>query len=390
MESKTSRREFLSAGLMLPVVGASSGLGFFKPSDNPVASPAGSPAKLSYKTLGRTGLKVTTVGFGCMITSDPSVIERAADVGINYFDTARGYQHGNNERMVGAALGASRKQIVLSTKSAAQNKEGLLSDLDTSLHELNTDYVDIWYLHGKGSAADIREDMIEAQQIAKKQGKMRFAGVSTHGGQKELLPWLAQKGVFDVVLTAYNFSMDPGMEQAIGAATKAGMGVVGMKVMAGGFRSLKPDDPIYQKLQRQGALLAALKWVIDKPGISTTIPSMTDMDQLEENLKAMEHRFSVSDEKLLAAHLEMIRPLYCRMCGKCDGACQKGLPVADVLRCLTYSDGYGQFALGRERYLELASKLGEVRCGDCTECTVQCPHGVRVPDRMARAQELFA
>ncbi len=390
MESKTSRRDFLSAGLMLPVVSASSGLNFFKPSDNPIATSAGSPVKLSYKTLGRTGLKVTTVGFGCMITSDPSVIERAVDVGINYFDTARGYQHGNNERMVGAALGAKRKQIVLSTKSAAQNKDGLLSDLDTSLRELNTDYVDIWYLHGKGSVADVRDDMIEAQQLARKQGKIRFAGVSTHGGQKELLPWLAQKGVFDVVLTAYNFSMDPAMEQAIGTAAKAGMGVVGMKVMAGGFRSVKPDDPIYQELQRQGALLAALKWVINKPGISTTIPSMTDMDQLEENLKAMEHPFSGSDEKLLTAHLEMIRPLYCRMCGKCDGACQKGLPVADVLRCLTYSDGYGQFALGRERYLELASKLGEVRCGDCTECTVQCPHGVRVSDRMARAQELFA
>src|ERR1017187_751639 len=143
MESKTSRREFLSAGLMLPVVGASSGLGFFKPSDNPVASPAGSPAKLSYKTLGRTGLKVTTVGFGCMITSDPSVIERAADVGINYFDTARGYQHGNNERMVGAALGNKRKQVVLSTKTEAHDKEGALQELETSLRELNTDYVDI-------------------------------------------------------------------------------------------------------------------------------------------------------------------------------------------------------------------------------------------------------
>ncbi len=390
MESKTSRREFLSAGLMLPVVGASSGLSFFKPSDNPVASPAGSSVKLNYKTLGRTGLKVTTVGFGCMITSDPSVIERAADVGINYFDTARGYQHGNNERMVGAALGAKRKQIVLSTKSGAQNKEALLSDLDTSLRELNTDYVDIWYLHGKGSADEIRDDMIEAQQTAKKQGKIRFAGVSTHGGQQQLLPWLAQKGVFDVVLTAYNFSMDPGMEQAIVAAAKAGMGVVGMKVMAGGFRSVRPGDPIYQKLQRQGALLAALKWVINKPGISTTIPSMTDMDQLEENLKAMEQPLSANDEKLLAAHLEMIRPLYCRMCGKCDGACQKGLPVADVLRCLTYSEGYGQFALGRERYKELSAECGTVRCGDCTECTVTCPHGVRVSDRMARAQELFA
>jgi hypothetical protein len=375
---------------MLPVVGASSGLGFLKPSDNPVAGPSGSAVKLNYKTLGRTGLKVTTVGFGCMITSDPSVIERAADAGINYFDTARGYQHGNNERMVGAALGAKRKQIVLSTKSGAQNKQGLLSDLDTSLHELNTDYVDIWYLHGKGSATEIRDDMIEAQQIAKKQGKIRFAGVSTHGGQKELLPWLAQKGAFDVVLTAYNFSMDPAMQQAIETAAKAGMGVVGMKVMAGGFRSLRPDDPPYMRLQRQGALLAALKWVINKPGISTTIPSMTDTDQLEENLKAMEHPFSESDEKLLAAHLEMIRPLYCRMCGECDGACQKGLPVADVLRCLTYSDGYGQFALGRERYREISAEFSTSGCGDCAECTVKCPHGVRVSDRMSRAQELFA
>ena len=390
MESKTSRREFLSAGLMLPVVSASSRMGFFKPSDTPPAGHAGSSVKLNYKTLGRTGLKVTTVGFGCMITSDPSVIERAADIGINYFDTARGYQHGNNERMVGAALGAKRKQIVLSTKSGAQTKESLLSELDTSLREINTDYVDIWYLHGKGSAAEIHDDMIEAQQIAKKQGKIRFAGVSTHGGQQELLPWLAQKGVFDVVLTAYNFSMDPGMELAIGAAAKAGMGVVAMKVMAGGFRSVKPTDPLYQKLQQDGAMLAALRWVINKPGISTTIPSMTDMDQLEENLKAMEHPLSVREEKMLAAHLETIRPLYCRMCGKCDGACQRGLPVADLLRCLTYADGYGQFALGRERFLELSSEVASVRCGDCAECTVQCPHGVKVSDRMARAQELFA
>jgi hypothetical protein len=394
MESRTSRREFLSAGLMLPVVGASSGFGIFSPSENSVSSPAGAPVKLSYKTLGRTGLKVTTLGFGCMITSDPSVIERAADIGINYFDTARGYQHGNNERMVGAALGAKRKQVVLSTKSGAQTKEGLLSDIDTSLRELNTDFVDIWYLHGKGSPADIHDDIIEAQQLAKKQGKIRFAGVSTHGGQQQLLPWLAQKGVFDVVLTAYNFSMDASMEQAIAAAAKAGMGVVGMKVMAGGFRSNKPGNPLYEKLQQDGALLAALKWVIDKPNVATTIPSMTDMDQLDENLKAMAQPLSDGDRKLLAARLEMIRPLYCRMCGQCDGACQKGLPVADVLRCLTYADGYGQFALGRERFLELASQLDSarklVRCGDCAECTVNCPHGVQVSSRMARAQELFA
>jgi predicted aldo/keto reductase-like oxidoreductase len=390
MDSKTSRRDFLAAGLMVPFAGASSGFGLFGRTERSASNPAGSPVKLNYKTLGRTGLKVTTVGFGCMITSDASVIERAVDIGIGYFDTARGYQHGNNERMVGAALGARRKQVVLSTKSGAQDKARLLSDIDTSLRELNTDYVDIWYLHGKSSPADVSDDMIEAQQIAKKQGKIRFAGVSTHGGQQQLLPWMAQKGVFDVVLTAYNFTMDASMDQAIAAAAKAGLGVVGMKVMAGGFRRLSPDDPNYQRLHRDGALLAALKWVIDKADIATTIPSMTDMDQLDENLKAMAQPFSDSDRKLLSAHLEKIRPLYCRMCGQCDGACQKGLPVADVLRCLTYADGYGQFALGRERFLELSPQQATVRCGDCIQCSVKCPHGVQVSSRVARAQELFA
>jgi predicted aldo/keto reductase-like oxidoreductase len=78
------------------------------------------------------------------------------------------------------------------------------------------------------------------------------------------------------------------------------------------------------------------------------------------------------------------------MCGECDGACQKGLPVANVMRILTYADGYRQFGLARERFQELAAGHRAVRCGDCGECTVQCPHGVRVSDRMARAQELFA
>lgn len=390
MHPKTSRRDFLSAGLVLPVAGASAKMGLLDPSQKSSSNAKSAPAKLEVRTLGRTGLKVTTVGFGCMITSDPSVIERAADIGISYFDTARGYQQGNNERMVGSALKRKRKQIVLSTKSGAGNKEGLLKDLETSLHELDTDYVDVWYLHGKNSPEDIRDDMIEAQQTAKKQGKVRFAGVSTHSGQQQLLPWLVQKGVFDVVLVAYNFSMDRSMDQAIESAAKGGMGVVGMKVMAGGFRKIRSGDPLYEKLAREGAQLAALKWTIKNANVSTTIPSMTDMDQLDENLKAMAGPFAASDEKLLSEHLEFIRPLYCRMCGECNGTCAKGLPIADVLRFLTYAEGYGQFALGRENFLQLSPKQTAVRCEDCNECTVKCPFGVQVSGRMARAQELFA
>lgn len=113
MTLKTSRREFLSAVLMLPVARAASNMGLLQSPQNPPAKPANSPVNLDYRTLGRTGLKVTTVGMGCMITSDPSVIQRVADLGINYFDTTGGYQRGNNERMVGAASVQSAKTSCL-------------------------------------------------------------------------------------------------------------------------------------------------------------------------------------------------------------------------------------------------------------------------------------
>ena len=388
-----SRRSFLAAGLALPAVASATRS---EPEPQTPARPQ-SPVKalssgpeLRYKVLGKTGLKVTTVGFGCMITSDGSVVERAADMGITYFDTARNYQSGNNERMVGAALKKKRKDLVLSTKTEGRTKEEALAQLDTSLKELGTDFVDIWYLHAKTRPADVSDGLVEAQQIAKAAGKIRFAGVSTHSGQKELIPFLATNPNIDVILTQYNFSMEPFMNEVIDQAAKAGKGIVAMKIMAGGFRRPQPGNLIQEKLKRDGAMLAALKWVVRNPNVHTTVPSMTDMDQFEENFKAFAQPFSAADEKILALQLDHIRPMYCRMCGECEGQCRKGLPVADVLRFLTYADGYGQFALGRERFLELDAEHTAVRCGDCPGCTVQCPYGVHVAQRLIRAQDLFA
>jgi hypothetical protein len=236
----------------------------------------------------------------------------------------------------------------------------------------------------------VTDDLIEAQQEAKKAGKIRFAGVSTHSGQQQLIPWLAKNPNVDVILTAYNFTMEPFMNSVIQEAEKAGKGIVAMKVMAGGIRRLPPTNPNYARLTREGALLSALKWVLTNPGVHTTVPSMTDMDQLDENLKAMADAFSDTDRKTLAMHLQQIGPMYCRMCGECDGQCRKGLPVADVLRFLTYADGYGQFGLARERFQELDAAHAAVKCADCPGCTVQCPYGVKVTGRLIRAQELFA
>ena len=117
MKSRASRRAFLATGLALPAAGLAT------PSAPAAASAAAQAPKLAYRTLGKTGLKVTSLSFGCMTTSDPSVIVRAADLGIVHFDSARSYQNGNNERMVGAALNGKRKHVVLSSKSTAKTKQ---------------------------------------------------------------------------------------------------------------------------------------------------------------------------------------------------------------------------------------------------------------------------
>jgi aryl-alcohol dehydrogenase-like predicted oxidoreductase len=322
-----------------------------------------------------------------MITSDQSVIERAADLGVNLFDTARGYQGGNNERLVGAALKGRRDKLYISTKTGGGTKAEAMAHLEESLRQLGTDHVDIWYLHGKSSAAALTDDLLDAQRTAREQGKIRFAGVSLHSGHAEVIPAAIAKKL-DVVLVTYNFTMGDRNDALMKSLDDAGVGVVAMKVMAGGRG---PDAAAArEKLAAKGGMLSALKWVLKHPFVHATIPSTTDMAQLDENLRAMAEPWTQEDEQRLVARLDEIRHDYCSMCGECEGTCPKGLPVADVLRYLTYADGYGQFALGREHFLALPAAQRDVRCGDCAECAVRCPHGVHVARRLARAQALFA
>ena len=200
------------------------------------------------------------------------------------------------------------------------------------------------------------------------------------------------------MLVAYNFIMKPEMTQAIEAARKTGMGIVAMKALAGGLSRVQRGDRLYgasqegvmATLKREGAMAAAIRWVMKDRSVDTAIVCMTDFDQLEENLAAARKPWGAEDEKLLAAHLAAISPLYCRMCGTCAGTCERGIPVADVLRILTYAEGYRQFSLARERFLELPERAREARCADCGACTVQCPNGVRVRERVSRARDLFA
>ena len=389
MKTDTSRRNFLAAGLALPAAGLA-----LTSSPTPSAlapqQAAPTPGKVTYRVLGKTGLKVSTCGYGCMITSDPTVITRAVDMGINYIDTSRNYQSGQNERMVGAALGAKRKDIFISTKCDEKTGEGILREIDTSLKELNTDHVDVWLLHGKDTAALITDDLVEAQRKAKQAGKVRFIGMSTHA-----LPAVVDRVIeakLEVVQAQYNFTSAAEWGPALDKLQKAGIGVVAMKVMAkdGRGRGRGADAAPPPPARPANFAPAALKWAIRNPVIATTVPSMTDIDQLEQNFAVMAQPFTDADQKILTARLEEITPYFCRMCGTCAGQCPQGLPVADMVRFVMYADGYGQFPLGRENFQRMSAEHQAVKCGDCPTCVVKCAHGVTVAERMMRAQELFA
>ncbi len=399
MKHLLSRRHFL-AGASLGLPAASLGTALAKssgPSRGPLQQePPTERGRIPYAILGRTGIKVTPFIFGSMITSDPTLIERAVDMGVNCFATARDYQNGNNERLLGVGLKGRRQKVVILTESLDIDVPGrpsrsqetvrlTLEWLNTSLRELGTDYVDLWLLHHKDAPEHITDNLMEAVRIAKKDGKIRFAGVSTHR-LPVILEAVVNNPEMDVVMAIYNFTMDDTMDAAVETAHKPGRGVIAIKVMAGGLRT---EHPLPQ-MKRPGALQAALKWAINNPSVDAAVTSVTDIDQLEDNFNCMTSPFTEEERQLLAECLEIISSEYCRSCGRCDGTCARGLPVADMLRYLTYVEGYGQFSLGREKFLSLPDSLRRVQCRDCPACTVQCHFGVGVAGRLARAQELLA
>jgi len=279
--------------------------------------------------------------------------------------------------MVGAALKGSRDKIVLSSKSEAKTAPDAVAELDTSLKELGTDHLDIWYMHSRDTVAAIPDELVAVWENAKQQGKIRHIGISTHK-PNAIVDRVLAVGKFEVMLSTYSFAIGTANDPAYEKLTAAGVGLVAMKVMAPAARARKPDGP-----------LAALKWVLRDPRFTTAIPSMTDMEQLEMNVRAMAEPFGTADEKLLARLDENIRPLYCRMCNQCSGQCPKGAPhsgdpplsvLCGFLWAIRPWPGTFPGAAGRGACRALQ---------DCASCQVRCPNGVHVSDRLIRAQELF-
>ena len=380
MSNNPSRRRFLQAGLALPAAGlvSSTGLG---------AAFQDTP-KVVYRTLGKTGLKVSGVGYGIGFVPIPEVVARALDMGVNYYDTSRDYA--DSEKTFGGVIkGRDRSKIVIATKSPSRRKEDILKDLDTSLKELGTDYVDIWHLHARDTPTAIPDEALEAMQMCKQSGKARFLGFSCHDPNR-MVDFLIESKTFDVMQTTYSFPIGGYYrDKAIKKLQDAGIGVIAMKVVVAltGLNIKSFDNP---PAKDGDGPLAGIKWVLNNPAIGTTVPFMQTIPELEMNFRAMSEPFTPADEKLLYVMNEQIRPSYCRMCYECSGTCPQGLPVTDMLRYLAYNDFCGNFHQARANFLGMPKEVQNVRCGDCSECAIQCPNGVKVRDRLMRAQDLLA
>jgi uncharacterized protein len=378
MKRNPSRRTFLQAGIMLPAATLVSSRGpeLFSP-----AAPG-----VVYRTLGKTGLKVTAVGCAAGAIPDPDILARAVDLGINYFDTARIYGQGKSEQILGRALQGKRDKIILASKTYSNAKAKILEDIETSLKTLGTDHLDVYHQHSRHEPKEITDEMIETMELVKKQGKTRFIGVSTHD-PNAMVDFILKVGKFDVVQTTYSYAIGaPFRDAAIARLHNAGIGVVAMKVV---IATATPKGDKGNHLSNEGGL-AAIKWVLRNPGISTTVPWSETMEELEINFRAMAEEFTSQDEKLLFVRSEQIRELYCRMCFECKGKCPQGVPVADELRILAYNDFAGNFHQAREAFWDLPRKVRRVRCSDCAECVIECKNGVKVRDRLIRAQELLS
>lgn len=348
--------------------------------------------KIIKRKLGNTGIEVPIVSAGARWGTNELLV-KALDSGITHIDTANSYGRGRNEQQVGDVIkGRPRDSYVLATKVAptgVDRKTGLcgpdskpgpfLEKFNTSMERLGVEYVDILYLHSTVTKqATLWEPYLEVMTQIKKEGRVKHLGVSTHSNEPEVIRAAVESGVYEVVLTAYNFRQPhvADVEKAMSEAAKAGLGVVVMKTQAGAYWDRERQDPIDMK--------AALKWALNNENAHTAIPGFNSYEQLEDDLAVMaDLTLTDKDRKALKLGEDMgLRGLYCDQCRECLAQCPKGVEIPTFIRSYMYTYGYRDLAAAKLALEPLDVAAASLACGSCETCAVSCTMGFDVRDRV--------
>ncbi len=253
---------------------------------------------VEYRTLGKTGLKVTAVGMGCPRTNEPSIIKRAVDMGVTFLDTGRMYAGGRNEEMIGRVIKDIRKDIIIQSKidqNIQSDKAAMEKSIDESLKALQTDYIDIMIIRGASTEEAVKNPVVmEAFSKAKKAGKIRFCGFSSHTAlSHKILQAGVETKFYDVAMVPYNHTGSfhhtiygiysewdqDALEKQFENAVKQGMGIIAMKTCSAG--------PLKKEGETRGTYQAGLKWILRNKNVSTMAVGMASFREVNEDAGAM-------------------------------------------------------------------------------------------------------
>lgn len=333
---------------------------------------------MEYVTLGKTGLKISRLGFGGIpiqrtdAATTKELMKVTVEKGINYIDTARGYTV--SESYLGEALEGYRDKFILATKSMARNKDGMAADIETSLKNLRTDYIDIYQVHNP-SLEQLEQVMapggaLEALIEAKEAGKIGHIGLTGH--TMELfekavgLPWV------ETFMFPYNIVERQG-EELMRKCTENNIGFIVMKPLAGG--AIEDAN-------------LALRFICANPDVSVVIPGMYDVKEIDMNLAATEDTSPLSEEELkkMEEIREQLGSNFCRRCNYCQ-PCSAGINISSVFLLQGYLDRYGLGDWARTRYEALDVKAGA--CVECGACEPRCPYNLPIREMLKEAAGKF-
>ncbi len=344
-------------------------------------------SKLVYRTLGDTGIRVPVIGMGILSSGTPALIKAAIDAGITHFDsTAAQPQQMRNEEMLGEILkDRPRENFIYGTKihlpqdyttglyQKTATEGEFTRKLDIALKSLQMDYVDILYHHmvSRRESA-FYEPAMNAMEKAKKAGKARFLGLTTHSNVPEAVQAAADSNFYEVVMASYNPRQINRLQvkEAIANAAREGIGIVAIKVIRGNVEEgQEPVNPV-----------ASLKWVLQDTNVHATIPGFSNYSEMNADLSVMEDLSLTDDEIDDLKRENSYSGLFCQGCGQCIKQCNANLPIPDMMRAYMYVYGYRQPALAKSLLTSL--KIPDKVCDDCSSCPVICQNGWKVSEKI--------
>ena len=333
---------------------------------------------MEYVAFGKTGLKISRLGFGGIpiqrIDAEGTkvLMHQLLDAGINYIDTARGYSV--SEEYLGYGLEGIRDKFVLATKSMSRTKDAMAKDIETSLRNLRTDYIDLYQVHNPTmeqlDTVIAPGGALEALLEAKSAGKIGHIGLTAHS--LAVFEAALRMDWVEPIMFPYNIVESQGKE-LIAKCAAAGKACIDMKPLAGGAI--------------EDAALA-LRYVCADPNVTVTIPGMADPKELEQNLAAVSDTSPISAEELekMEAVRKMLGAQFCRRCNYCQ-PCTAGINISGCFLFDGYLSRYGLADWAKDRYNAMAVKASA--CVDCGLCETRCPYNLPIRDMLKKVAAHF-